>query len=182
MAFDAFLIFRTTDLRLVNEITDAVFGNLSGKAVLQLKSFALGAANTVTSGQGGSGAGKVAYNGLTFTKGASFNSPLLLGACDTGKTLSQVTLALRQTGSVGRLNLTGVFAVYTFGVVAITSYTADGSNGDDAPTETMQLVAGQYALNTYSVSPVGVVSQAASGWDVIRNISWTPSVIDSPHP
>ena len=182
MAFDAFLIFRTSDLRLINETADSIFGNLSGKAALPLKSFSLGATINITSGQSGTGAGKVAYNGVTFTKDGSFNSPLLLGACDNGKFLSQVTLALRQTNSVGRLNLTGVFAVYTFANVAISAYNADGSTGDALPTETLHLVAEKYALNTYSVSQLGVVSQAASGWDTTRNISYTPSVIDSPHP
>jgi len=181
MAFDAFLILRNpsnlTNL-FRNEVSDTAFAKYNTVAV---SGFTFGEKNPAVISSIGAGSGKATFDPLSITKPASLNSPGFITACSMGMIIPRATLVLRRTGGSTSPN-GGVFAVYSFGTVLVSSFEESGSAGDDVPTENITFQFGQFAYHYYVASGAGgTVTAYKSAWDVVKNITWTGySPLDGP--
>jgi len=117
-------------------------------------------------GTGGTGAGKLSFAPLTFTKPVDPTSPLLFANEANGTPYGFATIYSGLcTGTPTPTALTTV----KLGFVAIKSI----STTLDPDTETISLEYGAYQLTTRTLSAAGVFSTPVSaGWDAIKNVAW----------
>jgi len=114
---------------------------------------------------GGSGAGKVNVQDLSFTKYIDKSSPdLMLGSCN-GKHFDTATLVVRKAGETPL-----EYLKITMSEILVTSVSTGGSGGEDRLTENVTL--------NFSKVQVDYVEQAAKGtkaatpsmsWDIAQN-------------
>lgn len=83
---------------------------------------------------GGSGAGKVNVQDISFTKYIDKSSPNLMRACATGKHFKQATLTVRKAGGK-QLEYVRI----TLNDLIVTSISTGGSGGEDRLTENVTL-------------------------------------------
>jgi type VI secretion system secreted protein Hcp len=187
MAIETFLLVRNGGQNEPGFTTTTLAQGLTNLgpsvAAMDASSFSLGGINAqnIGSGSGGAGAGKVQFNDLIVTLPTSVNSPRFQLCCQAGASIPRVTLTLIR--AAGGATGAQVYSVYTFGTVFVASYANDISAGDDAPTETIHFIYGQYAINTTIQNANGTVSVGpSSGWDITHNTQWNPGQVDGPQP
>jgi type VI secretion system secreted protein Hcp len=170
-AFNIYLQLTTSSGVLVGDSTDPTYSGAKGW--FQVQSFSFGATQTVNLGSanGGAGAGKVSFSGVSIQKNVNLVSPKLFQDLAAGVTFQYATLVAVKAGSTA----TGqpevpVFQI-TFGLVALDSQTW---SGEEELTETLDFQAGA-ALATFTVTnPDGTMGKPVSGgWDRVRNVPWS---------
>jgi type VI secretion system secreted protein Hcp len=119
---------------------------------------------TVHAGTGG-GAGKVAFQDLSFTMRVSKASPALFLACASGQHFKDAKLTGRKAGK-DQLE----YLSWTFSDILVTSYQTGGSEGEDSQMENVTL--------NFSKAQVSYKAQKAdgtpdtpinAGWDIKTN-------------
>ena len=160
MAFDAYLKLDT----ITGESTSTGF-----TGCMEIFNFSLGAANPVTIGSAGSGAGggKAVLNPFSFTKKTDSASPNLYQACVTGAHLATGSVQLRKAGGSPLVYLT-----YGFKVIFIESISWSGSTGgDDSPTEHVSAAFGTLTVDYQAQDNTGKPKGGAvhGGWNVQTN-------------
>ena len=168
MTIDMFLSFPTpaktnqANITIIGESQDA-----KHPGAIEIKAFDFGLQNPVTIGS--TGMGKAAFTPFKFIKTVDRSSPLFFEAIGLSAHFDRAVLALRKSAGAGVAP--GDYAVYTFGLVYVTSQETTASLGDETPTETIQLVFGnmsvQYHLSDGSGNFVG--NPIGGGWDQVKN-------------
>lgn len=171
MAFDAFLVFTSEadQPAYQGETLDAQF---STKHAVQLKSFSLGIANTVSVGSqsGGAGVGKAQFQEFKITKLVDHVSPTLLQLAGSGGHLGQVDLYLRKAGGGSKDAL--VYLQYTFKLVYVTALDWSGDSGEEAVSEAVTFKYGALKVQYTAQKPSGQKGSTTTGiWNQVTNKS-----------
>ena len=168
MAIDMFLSFPTpaktnqANITIIGETQDAAH-----KGAIEIKAFDFGLQNPITIGS--TGAGKAAFTPFKFMKSVDRNSPLFFEAIGLSARFDKAVLALRKSAGTGVSP--GDYVVYTLGTVFVTSQETTASLGDEAPTETIQLVFGNMSVLYHVQDNSGnfVGNPFGGGWDQVKN-------------
>jgi type VI secretion system secreted protein Hcp len=114
---------------------------------------------------GGSGAGKVNVQDLSFTKFVDSSSPTLVQKCCNGTAFTKATLTMRKAGS-NPLE----YVVITMQNVLISSVSLATAASDDRQTEVITLNFGQFS---YVYTPQKADGSGAGAitatWDIVKN-------------
>jgi len=115
---------------------------------------------------GGSGAGKVNVQDLSFTKYIDQATPDLMLACCNGKHYPEALLTIRKAGETPveylKIKMTDVM---------VTSLSTGGSGGEDRLTENVTLNFSKVNVDYAEQVPTGGVGAKPSmGWDIAENV------------
>jgi type VI secretion system secreted protein Hcp len=122
------------------------------KGAIDVLSWSWGESNIAPHGTGGGGgAGRVAFQDLSFTMPLSKASPALFLACATGQHFKQAKLFVQRAGG----KAAGDFLTWTFSDVLVTSYQTGASEGQDLPLDSL-------AMN-FSKAQISYKAQKADG-------------------
>ena len=164
MAMDMFLVF-TASPDIKGETLDKTYSADGGIDVL---AWSWGESNSGSAHMGGgSGAGKVNVQDLSFTKYIDKSSCPLMDACAKGTHIKSAKLIIRKAGGnpleYMKITLTNVL---------ISSYTTGGSGGEDRLTENVSLNFQQVQVD-YQVQKEDGTGEAGGnfGWDIAANKS-----------
>lgn len=114
---------------------------------------------------GGSGAGKVNVQDLSFTKYIDKSSPDLMKACCNGKHFGDAVLVCRKAGEKPVEYLT-----ITMTDLIITSVSTGGSGGEDRLTENVTLNFGEVKVKYIEqTAKGGEGAKPEMGWDIAAN-------------
>ena len=128
----------------------------------------------VSSGGGGSGAGKASIGDLQVVMRTSIASPLLFLSCASSKHHVTAKLSARRRGKRAGKD----FLVITLHDVLVTSYRvgANESGEDDTPTDQVSLGFRRVEFEVSAESPQGGAGKVVkTGWDVAANKPLTPT-------
>lgn len=170
MAFDTFLEFPTpsaggatpTQIKVVGESTDQSHPN-----TIQLTEFTFGAENPTTIGSmsGGAGAGKVQFHVMQIKKNVDAASAGLFAVLASGAHLPDATIYVRKAGGAAT-----DYLVYKFKMVFVTKLDWSGSNGDDIPSETVQLIFGALQVSYAAQQGPGQLGKpSVTAWSQVTN-------------
>jgi type VI secretion system secreted protein Hcp len=137
------------------------------KGEIEIFDFAFNAkhAQTMGSGTGGSGAGRVALSGFRFSKRTDTTSPLLFQHCAAGTHFDKMTVCLRRAGKTQQ-----EYLKYTFGTTFIESVECGGLKGEDITTETITFAYGRIGIDYAPQKADGNLGAAIhGGWDALAN-------------
>ena len=163
MAMDMFMLF--SDTTLSGETQDKTYGSQGGIDVL---AWSWGMSNSGTAHVGGgSGAGKVNVQDLSFTKYIDKASPNLQSYCCNGTHVPTATLIMRKAGGTALVYLT-----ITMTDVMITSVSTGGSGGEDRLTENVTLNFGQVKVSYQPQDDKGAKKGGSVDmtWDIAQNV------------
>ena len=137
------------------------------KDAIDVLAWSWGASNSGTAHLGGgSGAGKVNVQDISFTKYIDKGSPDILLATCNGKHVTEATLICRKAGEKPVEYLT-----ITLKDVLISSYSTGGSGGEDRLTENVTLNFSQFKFQYIEQTPTGGEgAKPEIGWDIAANI------------
>jgi type VI secretion system secreted protein Hcp len=138
------------------------------KGEIDITSFSWGLSQTgIQATGGGGGAGKVAFQDISFIKKTDASSPLLMLNCANGTHIKEGNFVVRKAGGTQleylKLKLTDIL---------VSSFKDHGSiSGGDIPTESLSL---NFAKVEYSYQQQGADGKAQggpilAGWDVKAN-------------
>jgi type VI secretion system secreted protein Hcp len=139
-------------------LLDGVTGDAAGGA-LDVKSFRFGGKNTISTGGGGAGAGKVAFDDVRFQKLYDSSSPTLMLRMASGQHLPSVTFTFRRPGANG-----ATFLTYKLSDVVVTSYV----QGGDKQRPLLENVELNFAKVEITFQPA-TGDPVRTGWDVKSN-------------
>jgi type VI secretion system secreted protein Hcp len=145
---------------------DGAPGEAAGKGhekEIDVFSWSFGASQPAISAHGGGGgAGKVNMHDITVTKKVDKASTTLFLNCCNGTHIKEATITSRKAGGDQQ-----DFMKVKLNDILISSYNVGGSQGDDAPTESITLNFAKIQV-TYSPQKAdGTLDSAVnSGWDV----------------
>ena len=115
---------------------------------------------------GGSGAGKVDVQNLSFTKYIDSATPPLMQSCCNGKHYAEAVLTLQKAGDIPVKYLT-----IKMTEVIITSVSTGGSGGEDRLTENISLNFAKVVLDYMPQKKDGKEAVAINmSWDIAKNI------------
>ena len=136
------------------------------KGWIDVMSWSWGEANAGSHPAGsGGGAGKVSFHDCAFTTRVSKASPALFLACATGQHFKEAKLAARKAGK-GQQE----FLTWTFSDVLVSSYQTSGSEGDEAPLDSVSLNFSKAQISYRPQKPDGSLDAPISaGFDVKTN-------------
>jgi type VI secretion system secreted protein Hcp len=165
-AEDYFLAFQTgsTGPAIEGETLDAVFAT---RKAIEVESFDWSAANPVSIGSagGGAGTGKVKLNELTVMKRVDSASPALFKRVATGQWFPSMVLSVRRAGAAGAA---AVYLTYTFGAVWVTSVSPSGDG--DQMRERVTFAYGSLNQSYRRQTAAGTLtSPVDSTWNQITN-------------
>jgi type VI secretion system secreted protein Hcp len=131
---------------------------------IEISSYSWGMSQTTTTG--GTGAGKVSFQDLHFTKRLDKATPKLMLACAGGQHLPTVTFVFRKAGGDDKT----IFLKITLQDVLVSSYQTGGSSGDELAMETVSFNFSKVIFE-YTPPPVtgGVSTPVRFGWDLATN-------------
>jgi type VI secretion system secreted protein Hcp len=111
------------------ETTDKWFKK---QKAFELKEFGFGVAQAETTGSAGTGAGagKVAFEEFTISKGVDLASVPLYQACVAGAHFPTIMIAIRKAGGAGL-----IYVQFMFRQVFVKTVGHDGGGGEEAPNE-----------------------------------------------
>ena len=157
MAFEAFLKIDGLD----GESTRKGF-----EKQLEIKSFNWGAANSVTIGSGGGGAGKVSVTTFNISKNTDAASPRLFQSCCNGTHYAKALVTLSRSGSRSPDD----FIKYEFDNVYVQSVQWSGATGgDDTPLESVSFAFSKVSFTYTPQNPDGSKGTPSVGtWDLTR--------------
>ncbi len=113
----------------------------------------------------GAGAGKAAFSDFNFMHSVDKASPRLFLACASGEHIKQAKLVALREGKEQQ-----EFLTYTFSDVLVTSVQTSGSEGGDAPTDSVALSAARVVVSYKPQKPDGSLGNAINaGWDLETN-------------
>ena len=112
---------------------------------------------------GGSGAGKVNVQDISFTKYVDKSSPNLLRHCCTGKHLKQAVITVRKAGGSPL-----EYVKLTMSDLIVTSISTGGSGGEDRLTENVTLNFGKFK---FEYTPQNAKGSADATLPVAYNIA-----------
>jgi type VI secretion system secreted protein Hcp len=141
-------------------LLDGVTGDAAGGA-LDVKSFRFGGKNTVGTGSGGGGAGKVAFDDVRFQKLYDSSSPTLMLRMASGQHIPSVTFTFRRPGAGG-----ATFLTYKLTDVVVTSYL----QGGDKERPLLENVELNFSRVEITFQPA-TGAPVKTGWDVKTNQS-----------
>jgi type VI secretion system secreted protein Hcp len=131
----------------------------------QLESFSWGASNSSSMGSSGpgGGVGKAKLESFSCTKATDLTSPPLFQACCSGKHFPTARVTLRKAGGESPVN----YLVYQFDKVFVNKIDWSASNGDELPTESVELSFGKVTITYTGQSDAGVTSSpVVASWNV----------------
>ena len=118
---------------------------------------------------GGSGAGKVQVQDLTFTKYTDKATATLFRMCCDGSHIDQVQLIIRKAGGKAPVEYLKV----NMAQVLVTSITTGGSGGQDRLTENITLNCAKVKLEYTPQSDKGTSEPSVvGGWDIAKGVVW----------
>lgn len=137
------------------------------KDTIDILAWSWGASNSGSAQMGGgSGAGKVNVQDLSFTKFIDKSSPELFYHCCSGKHIPDALLTVRKAGDTPL-----EYLKITLGDVLVTSVSTGGSGGEDKLTENVTLNFATVKVHyTEQDAKGGAASQPQSGWDIRQNV------------
>jgi len=125
---------------------------------------------SIASATGGAGTGKAKLNPVVIEKSVDLLSESLFKICATGGHLDKMQLFVRKAG--GTTIAPKPYLVYGFDMVFINKLEWSASEGDDAPTETVEFAYGGLALAYYAQKPDGTFATstaAKTSWNQVTN-------------
>jgi type VI secretion system secreted protein Hcp len=133
---------------------------------IELDSFGFGLAQqVVTSGSGGSSAGKASFHDLHFVALTSKASPKLFLACASGQHVADAVLTCRRAGGAQQ-----EFLVVGLTDVLVTSYELEGEEDDVAPIDRVTLHYGTIQIEYRAQKADGSLQQPVkAGWNLVTN-------------
>jgi type VI secretion system secreted protein Hcp len=167
MAFDVFLEFPNSGQspggapRIVGESVDKSHPN-----TIAVTAFSFGIENptTIGSATGGAGGGKAKFMTLDVSKPVDSTSASHFSALGAGQHFTDASLYVRKAGAAAD------YLVYKFKMVFVTSIKWSGSNGDDHPQETVDLVYGAMQVAYTPQTPTGALGKQVTGtWNQVTN-------------
>jgi type VI secretion system secreted protein Hcp len=153
-------------------------GNIEGECLrkglekwIEISNFNFGATQTATGGFGGgqSGAARVSFSDLTFSKRMEKSSPHLIKAMFEGKVFDDATLVARRAGMKDGQPVR--YLVWEFKEVLVSGHGFGGGSDGEIPLENVSLRFAIEKMNYREVkdgSPQGPISE---GWDSKLNKS-----------
>ena len=138
-----------------------------GDTLIPLESYSFGIEQTLNIGSQstGSGAGRVTFDTVSFTKVIDVLSPVLFQACATGKAYQRLDLLVRRTGRGG-----SVFLQYTIKLAAVKSISYAEETG--YPREVVAFEYGGLQIRYAAQDPKGGLGPVVvGGWNRVRNSS-----------
>lgn len=115
---------------------------------------------------GGSGAGKVSVQDISFTKYIDKSTTDLMLACCNGKHIPEAILTVRKAGE-NPLE----YLKITMSDLLISSVSTGGSGGEDRLTENVTLNFGKVKVDYAEQTEKGVAgAKPKMGWDIVKNI------------
>lgn len=178
MAVDAYLYFVTQDAKVLpgesqmaspppSPFKRAELDSHALPTVVVSYSFDIEQTLNIGSQSTGAGAGKVAFNPLTITKRVDVNSSTLFSMCCSGTPFKYLDLILVEAGKTS-----GVFAAYSFGLVAVKTISHAGNSGDETGMETVGFGYGQLSIGHAKQLNTGVSDAFHyTSWDRVKNVS-----------
>lgn len=160
MAVDMFIEIKGAE----GETTDAKF---KSKKAIDVLAWSWGLANTVNMTAGsGAGAGKAAFQDLSFTHYFDAASPFLAIFCCKGQHIDEVTLTVRKSGGE-KLE----YIIIKMKKVFISSISTGGSGGEDKLTENVSLAFGAVKVDYQPQNDKGGKEGAVKtfAWSVSKN-------------
>jgi len=135
-------------------------------AAIEIASFSFGAANSGRVGAPGTGAGKVSFSDISFSKVIDKTSPLLYLRTANGARIPKATLFVRRPSS----NMVLEYCTVTLSDVLVTGMVTSGSSGGDRPSESFSLSFGKIEFSYRPQKADGSLdAPIKSGWDVVSN-------------
>ncbi len=158
--------FAASDYFLVLDGIPGESNDRAHPAAIEIVSFSFGAANSGRVGAPGTGAGKVSFSDISFSKVIDKASPLLYLRTANGARIPKATLFLRTTSSNPVLE----YYTVTLSDVLVTSMVTSGSSGGGVPNESFSLSFGKIEFSYRPQKPDGSLdAPIKSGWDVVSN-------------
>lgn len=119
-----------------------------------------------THGGTGGGAGKASIQDLSFTKYFDKASPVIMGACVTGKHIPKAELTIRKAGESPL-----EYIIITLENILITSVSTGGSQGEDKLTENVTLNFNKYEVSYQAQNKSGGKEggPVKSSYDIVAN-------------
>ena len=115
---------------------------------------------------GGSGAGKVNVQDLSFTKYVDSSSHALLLACCSGEHIGEATFVVRKAGKEPL-----EYIKMTLNDLIVASVSTGGSGGEDRLTENITLNFAKFKFEYVPQKPDGTGDAAkVAGWDIPGNV------------
>jgi type VI protein secretion system component Hcp len=151
-------------------VQDSYFGQLKAAAVVELRSFGLGAENpaTVGSATSGAGVGKIKFGNLQVEKNVDRLSPSLFVASAMGAHFPTVQIFVRK--AAGGATPGKPYLAYELSTVFISRIDWAGGGGDEAPVEHLEFAYGALVVGYYPQQPDGSLGKLlALGWSVVTN-------------
>jgi len=138
------------------------------KDEIDVLAWSWGASNSGTGHLGGgSGAGKVNVQDMSFTKYIDKASPDLFLRCCDGKHVTKATLVVRKAGGEAPLE----YLTITMEDILISSYSTGGSGGEDRLTENLSLNFSKVKVLYKEQTPTGGVgAKPETGWNIAENV------------
>ncbi len=137
------------------------------KDEIDVLSFSWGATQTGTfAGGGGGGGGKVSMQDFHFTMKVNKATPVLMGACASGKHIKSAVFTVRKAGGKQE-----EFLVIKFSDLLVSSYqTGASSQGDEIPIEQVSLNYSKIEYDYKEQKPDGTLGGSNKfGWDLKKN-------------
>lgn len=150
--------------------TTAIKGESTAQGHLgevEAQSLTWGYAQTLNISGAGSGAGKVEFQELHFTKFVDSTSPALYTRLAAGAQFDEVIITMRRSGGAGAVD----FAAFTLKLVFVSS--VEGSaDGENAPIEDVGLMYGSAVWQVAGLQANGkLLAEPPLGWDRVTNRS-----------
>lgn len=152
-------------LKLTNIKGESKDSKHSGEIDIDSFTFGLTNGGAWASG-GGGGAGKVAFQDITFSKSADSSTGPLMEACAKGTHIKEGLLTVRKAGGQQE-----EFYKITLNDILVTSISNGGAAGGN-PTETVSLNFGLIKFDYKEQAADGTLAGVVKfGWDIKKNIS-----------
>jgi type VI secretion system secreted protein Hcp len=158
--------FAASDYFLVLDGIPGESNDRAHPAAIEIVSFSFGAANSGRVGAPGTGAGKVSFSDISFSKVIDKASPLLYLRTANGARIPKATLFLRKLSS----NKVLEYYTVTLSDVLVTGMATSGNSGGGVPSESFSLSFGKIEFSYRPQKADGSLdAPIKSGWDVVSN-------------
>lgn len=136
---------------------------------MDVLAYSTGASNSGTTSSGsGSGAGKVSFQDLSFTKYVDGTSPAFLLACATGKHFATVELK----GARRRNGVLQEYLTVKLSEAMVTSVSSGGSAGDQKQIENISINFAKIEFTVRKLNPDGTLGAPVTiTWNIATNTS-----------
>lgn len=134
------------------------------KGAVDVQAFSWGVSNAGSVSGGGGGAGKAAFQDLSFSKLLDKTSPVLALSCASGAHIKTATLYVRKAGEAPK-----DYHIITLHDVLVSSVSQSGGS-DGSVYETVSLSYGKIEWEYVPANPDGSQgTPVKAGWDVVAN-------------